>query len=83
MKVRQVCHIALRRDHEFINTVQEGTEETHSQVIAYDLVLITNKLLICSICEALHVHMHFPACNAFSLSLLLEFLDDFRSARCI
>lgn len=35
-KVRQVCHIALRRDHEFINTVQEGTEETHSQVIVYN-----------------------------------------------
>ncbi|OMP08623.1 hypothetical protein COLO4_06298 [Corchorus olitorius] len=31
-EVRQICHIALRRDHEFINTVQEGTEETHSQV---------------------------------------------------
>lgn len=32
MKVRQICHIALKRDHEFINTVQEGSEETHSQV---------------------------------------------------
>uniref|UniRef100_A0A2P2KAM1 ATP-dependent RNA helicase n=1 Tax=Rhizophora mucronata TaxID=61149 RepID=A0A2P2KAM1_RHIMU len=31
-EVRQICHIALKRDHEFINTVQEGTEETHSQV---------------------------------------------------
>ncbi|XVE77268.1 hypothetical protein DITRI_Ditri13aG0048600 [Diplodiscus trichospermus] len=31
-EVHQMCHIALRRDHEFINTVQEGSEETHSQV---------------------------------------------------
>lgn len=30
-QVRQICHIALKRDHEFINTVEEG-EETHSQV---------------------------------------------------
>ncbi|TKY64060.1 DEAD-box ATP-dependent RNA helicase 31 [Spatholobus suberectus] len=37
-EVRQVCHIALRRDHEFINTVQEGTEETHSQVHQTHLV---------------------------------------------
>ncbi|XP_027335948.1 DEAD-box ATP-dependent RNA helicase 31-like [Abrus precatorius] len=37
-EVRQVCHIALRRDHEFINTVQEGTEETHSQVRQMHLV---------------------------------------------
>ncbi|GMN42933.1 hypothetical protein TIFTF001_012132 [Ficus carica] len=31
-EVRQVCHIALKRDHEFINTVQQGSEDTHSQV---------------------------------------------------
>ncbi|XP_051145848.1 DEAD-box ATP-dependent RNA helicase 31-like isoform X2 [Andrographis paniculata] len=31
-EVRQICHIALKRDHEFINTVQEGTEDTHAQV---------------------------------------------------
>lgn len=31
-EVQQMCHIALKRDHEFINTVQEGSEETHSQV---------------------------------------------------
>ncbi|KAL3536715.1 hypothetical protein ACH5RR_000081 [Cinchona calisaya] len=31
-EVRHICHIALKRDHEFINTVQEGSEETHSQV---------------------------------------------------
>ncbi|GAB2224113.1 hypothetical protein Droror1_Dr00004860 [Drosera rotundifolia] len=30
--VRQICHIALKRDHEFINAVQEGSEDTHSQV---------------------------------------------------
>nr|GMD42704.1 DEAD-box ATP-dependent RNA helicase 31-like [Ipomoea batatas] len=31
-EVRQICHAALKRDHEFINTVEEGSEETHSQV---------------------------------------------------
>ncbi|KAG1367697.1 DEAD-box ATP-dependent RNA helicase 31 [Cocos nucifera] len=31
-EVRQICHIAMRRDYELINTVEEGTEETHSQV---------------------------------------------------
>lgn len=42
VKVRQVCHIALRRDFEYINTVQEGSEETHAQVIVYNFMLITN-----------------------------------------
>uniref|UniRef100_A0A1J3D043 ATP-dependent RNA helicase n=2 Tax=Noccaea caerulescens TaxID=107243 RepID=A0A1J3D043_NOCCA len=31
-EVRQICHIALKRDHEFINCVQEGSGETHSKV---------------------------------------------------
>nr|XP_010924855.1 DEAD-box ATP-dependent RNA helicase 31 isoform X2 [Elaeis guineensis] len=31
-EVRQICHIAMKRDYELINTVEEGTEETHSQV---------------------------------------------------
>ncbi|VVB17904.1 unnamed protein product [Arabis nemorensis] len=31
-EVRQICLIALRRDHEFINCVHEGTGETHQQV---------------------------------------------------
>ncbi|XP_028794776.1 DEAD-box ATP-dependent RNA helicase 31 [Neltuma alba] len=42
-EVRQVCHIALRRDHEFINTVEEGTEETHSQVQQMHLVAPLDK----------------------------------------
>ncbi|KAI9081132.1 hypothetical protein K1719_036891 [Acacia pycnantha] len=37
-EVRQVCHIALKRDHEFINTVEEGSEETHPQVQQMHLV---------------------------------------------
>lgn len=32
MKVRQICHIALKRDHEYVNTVEEGSEETHAKV---------------------------------------------------
>ncbi|KAK9056127.1 hypothetical protein SSX86_027216 [Deinandra increscens subsp. villosa] len=31
-EVLQICHIALKRDHEYINTVEEGSEETHTQV---------------------------------------------------
>ncbi|KAK7292797.1 hypothetical protein RJT34_15651 [Clitoria ternatea] len=42
-EVRQVCHIALRRDHEVINTVQEGTEETHAQVRQMHLVAPLDK----------------------------------------
>lgn len=34
-QVRQICYIAMRRDLEFINTVEEGTEETHSQVLLF------------------------------------------------
>ncbi|XP_007051576.2 PREDICTED: DEAD-box ATP-dependent RNA helicase 31 [Theobroma cacao] len=42
-EVRQICHIALRRDHEFINTVLEGTEETHSQVRQMHMVAPLDK----------------------------------------
>ncbi|CAI9101127.1 OLC1v1038385C1 [Oldenlandia corymbosa var. corymbosa] len=31
-EVRSICHIALKRDHEYVNTVEEGSEETHSKV---------------------------------------------------
>ncbi|XP_061997052.1 DEAD-box ATP-dependent RNA helicase 31-like [Rosa rugosa] len=42
-EVRQICHIALKRDHEFINTVQEGSEETHAQVRQTHLVAPLDK----------------------------------------
>ncbi|XP_058095976.1 DEAD-box ATP-dependent RNA helicase 31-like [Magnolia sinica] len=42
-EVRQICHIALKRDHEFINTVEEGSEETHSQVRQTHLVAPLDK----------------------------------------
>ncbi|KAH6789292.1 P-loop containing nucleoside triphosphate hydrolases superfamily protein [Perilla frutescens var. frutescens] len=42
-EVRQICHIALKRDHEFINTVQEGSEDTHSQVRQTHLVVPLDK----------------------------------------
>ncbi|KAF8026977.1 hypothetical protein BT93_E0026 [Corymbia citriodora subsp. variegata] len=42
-EVRQMCHIALKRDHEFISTVQEGSEETHSQVRQMQLVAPLDK----------------------------------------
>lgn len=44
-EVRQICHIALKRDHEFINTVEEGSEETHSQVRQTHLVAPLDKQL--------------------------------------
>ncbi|VVB13749.1 unnamed protein product [Arabis nemorensis] len=31
-EVRQICDIAMKPDHEFINCVQEGTDETHQKV---------------------------------------------------
>ncbi|KAJ0820494.1 putative RNA helicase [Helianthus annuus] len=31
-EIRQMCHIALKRHHEYIKTVEEGSEETHTQV---------------------------------------------------
>ncbi|KAM7275613.1 hypothetical protein ACFE04_017479 [Oxalis oulophora] len=37
-EVRQISHIALKRDHEYINTVEEGSEETHAQVSQMHLV---------------------------------------------
>ncbi|PIN26526.1 ATP-dependent RNA helicase pitchoune [Handroanthus impetiginosus] len=37
-EVRQICHVALKRDHEFINTVQEGSEDTHAKVRQMHLV---------------------------------------------
>ncbi|KAI3834057.1 hypothetical protein MKW92_042924 [Papaver armeniacum] len=42
-EVRQVCHIALKRDHEYINTVAEGSEETHTQVQQTHLVAPLDK----------------------------------------
>ncbi|CAK9140505.1 unnamed protein product [Ilex paraguariensis] len=42
-EVRQICHIALKRDHEYINTVLEGSEETHSQVKQMHLVAPLDK----------------------------------------
>ncbi|CAO2176699.1 unnamed protein product [Urochloa humidicola] len=31
-EVRQMSHVAMKKDYRFINTVKEGDEETHSQV---------------------------------------------------
>lgn len=45
MKVRQICHIALKRDHEFINTVEEGSEETHAQV-SFLMTLVNDSRLL-------------------------------------
>ncbi|KAJ6404339.1 hypothetical protein OIU84_012508 [Salix udensis] len=42
-EVRQICHKALKRDHEFINTVQEGSEDTHSKVRQMHLVAPLDK----------------------------------------
>lgn len=37
-EVRHICHVALKRDYEYVNTVEEGSEETHSQVRQTHLV---------------------------------------------
>ncbi|KAL1561924.1 RNA helicase [Salvia divinorum] len=41
--VRQICHVALKQDHENINTVEEGSEDTHSQVRQTHLVAPLDK----------------------------------------
>lgn len=42
-EVRQICHIALRRDHEFVDTVGEDTEQTHAQVSQMHLIAPLDK----------------------------------------
>lgn len=37
-EVHKVSQIALKRDHEFINTVEEGSEETHSKVCQSSII---------------------------------------------
>ena len=39
VKVHQICHIALKRDHKYINTVEQGSEEAHTQVRFFDIPL--------------------------------------------
>ncbi|KAF8112532.1 hypothetical protein N665_0063s0018 [Sinapis alba] len=42
-EVRQMCLVALRRDHEFINCVHEGTGETHQQVRQIHMIASLDK----------------------------------------
>ncbi|KAL5718994.1 RNA helicase [Ranunculus cassubicifolius] len=42
-EVHEICHVALKKDHEFINTVVEGSEETHTQVRQTHLVAPLDK----------------------------------------
>ncbi|KAJ9563392.1 hypothetical protein OSB04_008552 [Centaurea solstitialis] len=42
-EVRQICHIALKRDHEYINTVKEGSEETNTQVQQKHIIVPLDK----------------------------------------
>ncbi|GAB4861602.1 hypothetical protein Ancab_036795 [Ancistrocladus abbreviatus] len=42
-EVRKICLIALKRDHDFINTIREGSEDTHSQVRQMHLVAPLDK----------------------------------------
>ncbi|GLJ36946.1 hypothetical protein SUGI_0747280 [Cryptomeria japonica] len=42
-EVHQVSQIALKREHEFINTVEEGSEETHSKVLQSSIVASQEK----------------------------------------
>ncbi|KAJ3704129.1 hypothetical protein LUZ61_007834 [Rhynchospora tenuis] len=44
-EVRQICHVAMRKDHEFVSTVEEGTEETHAQVRQMYLIVPVEKQL--------------------------------------
>ncbi|KAJ4749581.1 hypothetical protein LUZ62_083986 [Rhynchospora pubera] len=44
-EVKQICHVAMRKDHEFVSTVEEGTEETHAQVRQMYLIAPLEKQL--------------------------------------
>ncbi|GMH28939.1 hypothetical protein Nepgr_030782 [Nepenthes gracilis] len=44
-EVQQICHIALKSDREFINTMQEGSEETHSQVLLFCTIVMATTLV--------------------------------------
>ncbi|KAJ3670913.1 hypothetical protein LUZ60_008339 [Juncus effusus] len=37
-EVKQISHVAMRSDYKFVNTVEEGSEETHAQVIQTYLI---------------------------------------------
>ncbi|GMG98187.1 hypothetical protein Nepgr_000027 [Nepenthes gracilis] len=55
-EVQQICHIALKSDREFINTVQEGSEETHSQVLFCTMAMVTT--LAADLLGKLHLNAH-------------------------
>lgn len=42
-EVRQICHTSLKKDYKFISTVEEGSEETHSQVKQMHLIAPLDK----------------------------------------
>ncbi|CAM0881733.1 unnamed protein product [Alopecurus aequalis] len=44
-EVRQISHLAMHKDYKFINTVQEGDEETHAQVIIFCTTAMVTKLV--------------------------------------
>ncbi|CAN1179202.1 DEAD-box ATP-dependent RNA helicase 31 [Linum perenne] len=41
--VRQMSHVALKSDHVFVNTVEEGAEQTHAQVRQMNMVAPMDK----------------------------------------
>ncbi|KAL2904853.1 DEAD-box ATP-dependent RNA helicase 26 [Bienertia sinuspersici] len=42
----QISHVALKRDHEFISTVEEGSEETHAKVLVFCTAAMVTKLVV-------------------------------------
>lgn len=85
MQVRQICHIALKRDHEYINTVEEGSEDTHAQVCRGELfllylLLIYGDLILSHInfFQVRQTHLVAPLDKHFSLlyTMLKEHIAD-------
>ncbi|KAF2560638.1 hypothetical protein F2Q70_00014135 [Brassica cretica] len=44
-EVRQICHVALKQDHEFVNCVQEGSDETHQKVIIFCTTAMVTRMV--------------------------------------
>ncbi|KAF3535579.1 hypothetical protein F2Q69_00018579 [Brassica cretica] len=44
-EVRQICHVALKQDHEFVNCVQEGSDETHLKVIIFCTTVMVTRMV--------------------------------------
>ncbi|KAJ1690910.1 hypothetical protein LUZ63_015065 [Rhynchospora breviuscula] len=84
-EVRQICYMAMKRDLEFINTVEEGSEETHSQVKQMHVIAPLEKqfqilygLLNDHISENVDYKVMVFCTTAMVTRLVAEYLDELK-----